>query len=93
MQHPDFESETSFNQGESDRGRWQSRRHYQQTHQGYQESYAYAQANALGNAEDCQVTTETSIQNGIIFQVSPDGTVRIIQPLSSHTYSSSRSGF
>ncbi len=92
MKHPNFESKTSFNQGETPQGRWQSRHHHQQTHQGYRESYAYAQAGSSGNAKGYDVITETSIQGDVIFQVSPDGTVRIIQPLSTHSYSSARSG-
>lgn len=95
MQYSNFDSKTSFHQGETAQGRWQSRHHYQQTRQGYRQSHAYAQAHAqnpgLGNVNGYEVITEINTEDDIIFQVSPDGTVRIIQPLSTHSYSSSRS--
>jgi hypothetical protein len=92
MKHPEFESETFFEQGETDQGRWQARHYRQQTDQGWRESHVYAQSS--GNAKNSEIITETTIQDTIVFQVSPDGTVTITQPsFSTHSYSSVRSSF
>jgi hypothetical protein len=91
MTHPEFRSETSFESGETEQGRWQTRHHRQQTPQGSQESYARAQSS--GNPNHYEVITEIGSQDDVVFQVSPDGSVRLIQRSkhSTHSYSSARS--
>lgn len=93
MQNSKFESRTSFDQGDNHQGHWQSRHHYQRTRQGHRESYAYAQAQGFGNENNFEVITETNTQDDVIFQVSPDGTIRLLEPRSTYSYSSSRSGY
>jgi hypothetical protein len=56
-----------------------------------QGSYASAQAHGSGNSKSHEVTTEIGVQDDVVFQVSPDGTVRIICPSTTYSYSSSRS--
>ncbi len=85
------ESESFFEQGETSQGRWQARAHRQRTRQGWRESYAYAQTNSSGNSSHSQILTETTVQDHT-FQVSPDGTVILIQSTAVHSHSSSRSG-
>lgn len=86
-----FESETIFEQGETPQGKWQSKRYHQQTNQGRKESFAYAETSGSGNSSNSQMQTETTAQSHIVFQVSPDGTVILIQSTTAHSYSSSRS--
>ncbi len=92
MNYSEFRSETSSTSGETAQGRWQTKHHYQQTPQGWRESYAHAQSS--GDCNSYEVITEIDTQDDVVFQVSPDGTVRLVQPVStqsSRSYSSARS--
>lgn len=93
MQNPEFKSETTFEQGETPQGRWQARQVREQSPYGRRSAYAYASAQGSGHAETYQVMTAINLEDHTVFQVSPDGTVRLIQPsCETHSYSESRSG-
>jgi hypothetical protein len=84
-------SETFFQQGETARGKWQSKHHKHQDHQGYRESHTYAEANGLENSNRGYTVTEAGEQDHVIFEVSPDGTVTLIKSVAAYSYASSRS--
>jgi len=70
-----------------------SQHEWQQDLQGWRSASAYAETSGPGANQNCNAVTDIGIQNNIIFQADPDGTVTIVHTVSAHSssYSSARS--